>query len=198
MENDSPSTEPLIEKEEEPMSTHPRWTDNPFRPPNLPPEKVAILEERNKALRIFRETGDEGPAIALGLFPAKPEPTHMTYQDTDFTLHRPVLDGPTVDVSIVCANHKHDPYTISLFENTNKWAFGRKPEGGKPSLGPFKNVVRRSADLLYKECRAISEVDNFFAESTTFCVLEGDEPKSITQIVLEPPKLLKPKPKTED
>ena len=176
------------------MSTHPRWTDNPFRPPNLPPEKVAILEERNKALRIFRETGDEGPAIALGLFPAKPEPTHMTYKDTDFTLHRPVPDGPTVDVSIVCADHKHDPYTISLVEHSNKWAYGRKAQGGKTAFGPFKSVMRQSANLLHRECRAITQVGNFFAESTSFCVLEGDEPKSIQQIVLLP---LKPKPKPQ-
>ncbi len=181
------------------MPANDRFSDNPFRDPNLPPEKVAILEERNKALRAYRETGDEGPAIALGLFPAKSEPTYMSYMDTDFTLHRPVPDGPTVDVSVVCASHKHEPYTISLFENTNRWAYGRKTEGGKTAPGSFKSVVRRSASLLRRECRAITEVDNFFAESTIFCVLEGDESKSVQQIVLPPLKpKSKPQPKDEE
>ena len=119
----------------------------------------------------------------------------MSYMDTDFTLHRPVLDGPTVDVSIVCDKHKHEPYTISLVENApNRWGYGRKAEGGKMSPGPFIAVVRRSAGLLRGEGRAITEVDNFFAESTSFDVLEGDEPKSIQQIVLPSPK---PKSKSQ-
>ena len=46
-----------------------RFSDNPFRPPNLTPEQIERIEERNKALRIFRETGDEGPAIEVGIFP---------------------------------------------------------------------------------------------------------------------------------
>ena len=40
-----------------------RFSDNPFRDPNLTPEQVARIEARNKALRIYRETRDEGPAI---------------------------------------------------------------------------------------------------------------------------------------
>ncbi len=186
--------------EENLMPANDRFSDNPFRDPNLTPEQVERLEERNKALRVYRETGDEGPAIALGLFPAKSEPTYMSYMDTDFTLHRPVMDGPTVDVSIVCASHKHEPYTISLVENVpHKWGYGRKTEGGNTSPGPFKSVVRRSASLLRRECRAITEVDNFFAESTNFCVLEGDESKSVQQIVLPPLKpRSKPQPKDEE
>ncbi len=46
-----------------------RFSDNPFRDPNLSPEQVERIEERNRALRIYRETGDTGPAEAVGLFP---------------------------------------------------------------------------------------------------------------------------------
>ena len=43
-----------------------RFTDNPFRDPNLPPDKVAYLDKRNAALRHWRETGDPGPAQEFG------------------------------------------------------------------------------------------------------------------------------------
>ncbi len=54
------------------MPANNRFSDNPFRDPNLTPEQVERIEARNKALRIFRETGDKGPAIEAGIFPAKP------------------------------------------------------------------------------------------------------------------------------
>ena len=50
-----------------------RFSDNPFRDPNLTPEQVERIEKRNESLRIFRETGDEGPAIEIGLFPKPKE-----------------------------------------------------------------------------------------------------------------------------
>ena len=51
------------------MPANNRFSDNPFRDPNLTPEQVERIEKRNEALRIYRETGDEGPAIEIGLFP---------------------------------------------------------------------------------------------------------------------------------
>ena len=163
------------------MPASSRFSDNPFRDPNLTPEQVERIEKRNEALRIYRETGDEGPAIEVGLFPSKPM-TRMTFKGVAFMLHRPELDGPTVDVSIACVTHQHEPYTISLFENTNRWAYGRKAEGGKTHHGNFKTAVRRCADLLTKECTALTEVDEFFGQATIFCVLEGDEPNSFDNI----------------
>ncbi len=166
------------------MPSNSRFSDNPFRDPDLTPEQVDRIEKRNETLRIYRETGDEGPAIEVGLFPSKPM-TGMTYKGTSFMLHRPELDGPTVDVSIECVTHQHEPYTISLFENTSRWAYGRKTEGGKTHHGNFKTGVRRCADLLAKECAALTEVDEFFRQATIFCALEGDEPKSYEQINLD-------------
>ena len=166
------------------MPANARFSDNPFRDPNLTPEQVERIEKRNEALRIFRETGDEGPAIEVGLFPSNPM-TRMTYKGAAFMLHRPELDGPTVDVSIECVTHQHEPYTVSLFENTNRWAYERKTEGGKTHHGNFKAGVRRCADLLARECAALTEVDEFFRQATIFCVLEGDEPKSFERIDLD-------------
>lgn len=53
------------------MPTNNRFSDSPFRDPNLTPEQVERIEQRNRALRIYRETGDEGPAIEAGIFPKR-------------------------------------------------------------------------------------------------------------------------------
>ena len=47
-----------------------RFSDNPFRSPDLTPEQKARLDERDRAIRIFRETGDPGPAQEAGWFPS--------------------------------------------------------------------------------------------------------------------------------
>lgn len=57
-----------------------RFSDNPFRDPNLSPEQVAVIEKRNEALRHYQETGDDGPAIEAGLFPS-PEEEQMSEID---------------------------------------------------------------------------------------------------------------------
>ena len=64
------------------MPVHSRWTDNPFRDPNLTPEQVERIEARHRALRIYRETGDEGPAIEAGLFPSKSKKEDETGEST--------------------------------------------------------------------------------------------------------------------
>ena len=43
-----------------------RFSDNPFRDPNLPADKQRYLDKRNAALREWRETGDPGPAREFG------------------------------------------------------------------------------------------------------------------------------------
>ena len=42
------------------MPANNRFSDNPFRDPNLTPEQVERIEKRNEALRIYRETGMMG------------------------------------------------------------------------------------------------------------------------------------------
>ena len=61
-----------------------RFRDNPFRDPNLPPEKVKILDERAEAIRIYTTTGDPGPAQKLGLFPST---ERMREIDTERTIN---------------------------------------------------------------------------------------------------------------
>ena len=53
------------------MPANDRFSDNPFRDPNLTPQQIERIEARNKALRIYRATGDDGPAIEIGLFPKR-------------------------------------------------------------------------------------------------------------------------------
>ena len=44
-----------------------RFFDNPFRDPNLPPDKVDYLDRRNASLRHLRMISDPGPAREFGL-----------------------------------------------------------------------------------------------------------------------------------
>ena len=53
-----------------------RWTDNPFRSSNLTPEQRARIDERDRVIRHFRETGDPVPAQEAGWFPS-PEKKRM-------------------------------------------------------------------------------------------------------------------------
>ena len=64
-------TEDAQDKQGGIRKAHSRWTDNPFRSPNLPPEQLEWLNKRNEATRIFRETGDDTMAIEIGLFPSR-------------------------------------------------------------------------------------------------------------------------------
>ena len=47
-----------------------RFTDNPFRSPDVTPEQEEWLNKRNEALRIYWATGDKKPAQEIGLFPS--------------------------------------------------------------------------------------------------------------------------------
>ena len=48
----------MAEKEKR-LSGSSRFSDNPFRDPNATPEQIAWLENRNKNMRLYRETGDK-------------------------------------------------------------------------------------------------------------------------------------------
>ena len=50
-----------------------RFSDNPFRDPNLSPDQVAKLDARNAALREYRKTGDPTELQEMGLFPKDDE-----------------------------------------------------------------------------------------------------------------------------
>ncbi len=49
-------------------SRNSRFTDNPFRVPGLPHKQLEWLEQRNRAVKIYRETGDSTLAEEIGLF----------------------------------------------------------------------------------------------------------------------------------
>ena len=56
-----------------------RFSDNPFRDPNLTPEQVRVIGARNDAIRIYHATGDPRPAIEAGLFPERDEDFSSDY-----------------------------------------------------------------------------------------------------------------------
>ena len=59
------------DRKERKRSANSRWTDNPFRKPNLSPEQLEWLNKRDEATRIYQETGDDTLAIQIGLFPPR-------------------------------------------------------------------------------------------------------------------------------
>ena len=141
------------------MPANSRFSDNPFRDPDLTLEQVERIEKRNDALRIYRETGDEGPAIEIGLFPAKPTKL-LSYMKSEFPITR--TSPHSASINILCDPHEHDEFVISIVDMDGRWGIGRKDSGGKTFLGDFDKAIRRCASLLSKECDAISEVDEFF------------------------------------
>ena len=66
-------TENSQDKQDGKRKAHSRWTDNPFRKPNLSPEQLEWLNKRDEATRIYHETGDDTMAIEIGLFPSREE-----------------------------------------------------------------------------------------------------------------------------
>ena len=44
-----------------------RFTDNPFRDPNISPETAAALDRRNAAVRVWHRTGDPSEAAKIGI-----------------------------------------------------------------------------------------------------------------------------------
>lgn len=65
-----------------------RWTDNPFRRPDLTPEQLEWIKKRNEATRIFQETGDDTMAIEIGLFDPKEEGEEASQDDSDTSTER--------------------------------------------------------------------------------------------------------------
>ena len=68
------------DRKERKRSANSRWTDNPFRKPNLSPEQLEWLNKRNEATRIYQETGDDTMAIEIGLFPPRKEKDEVERQ----------------------------------------------------------------------------------------------------------------------
>ena len=81
-----------------------RFSDNPFRDPNLPPEQADYLDRRNSAMRHWRETGDPGPAKEFGF---------------DLPDRRPVtVTGATTIEELIAAHHGGRPIMFGEGEDT--------------------------------------------------------------------------------
>ena len=50
------------------MPSHLRFTDYPFRLPSLTNKQIENIQQRNRAIKIFRETGDPDLPEEIGLF----------------------------------------------------------------------------------------------------------------------------------
>lgn len=63
-----------------------RFSDNPFRDPNLTPEQVAIIEARNEAMREYHKTGDPTELQEMGLFPKNDEAEILDQQNEEHSV----------------------------------------------------------------------------------------------------------------
>ncbi len=150
-----------------------RFTDNPFRDPNATPEQLEWLRKRDEALRIFQETGDRGPAVAIGLFNPKPlgdqedaeEPAmpEKLYQYEGETLRVVRTSPASATVSLQRGAQELEPFIVGLMEDeASGWVVGREKSGNFHE-GNFWSAVDHAAALLIEECNAIHQIDEFFS-----------------------------------
>ena len=93
------------------MPANNRFSDNPFRDPTLTPEQVERIEKRNEALRIYRETGNEGPAIEIGLFPARPTKL-LSYMKMEFPVTRTAPHSASITSSVIYTNTTNSRFRL--------------------------------------------------------------------------------------
>lgn len=88
------------------------------------------------------------------------------FQDRQYVITK---NGPTAaQVNIVCDKHDHRYYIVGLVEDQAAgWILGR-PEAGSPKYaheGEFVGAVENAANLLWRECLSMEELDDFFQGS---------------------------------
>ena len=139
-----------------------RWTDNPFRRPNLTPEQLAWIETRNVAIRIYHDTGDTRLAEDIGLFPKQPRRIY-SYSGHQFHVIR--MGEDAAYIGLWCPSHIHKIYIIGLTEGEDALLVGR-PEQEQPKyeVSSFQEAVEYGAKLLLQDCPLDKQMDDFFAD----------------------------------
>ena len=90
-------------------SDYSRFSEPFTRPPNLSEEQNAKIDQQNEAIRIYRETGDEQPAIDAGLFPSQEEEDQLEKSRKEYEVTGSKdLAKKTGMVSIIEMEEKHD------------------------------------------------------------------------------------------
>ena len=155
-----------------------RFSDNPFRTGEESPEQLEWLRKRDEATRIFHETGDERPAMEIGLFPKKPVKTY-DHKGIEFLVTRTSPHSATV--GLICGVYKHKPFIVGIVEGGDGWAVGQEKSGPTSHPGPFLEAVKYCASTLHEECEATIQLDSFFADdldSDPFAPVIIDDPRN--------------------
>ena len=141
---------------------HSRWTDNPFRRPNLTPEQLAWLETRDVATRIFQETGDTRLAEDIGLFPKQ---ARRLYSYAGHQFHVVQKSDDAAYVGLWCPSHIHKVYIIGLTEDGRSLLVGRPEQDQmKYEVSSFQEGVEYGAKLLLQDCPLENQIHDFFAD----------------------------------
>ena len=147
---------------EGPEADHSRWTDNPFRQPGLTAEQLEWLDKRDKATRIFQETGDSTMAEDIGLFSPKPRKMWV-HGGRQFHVVRKSEDAAYMGLR--CPTHFHKILIIGLLENETELIIGRPDKGeAKFSVNSLEEALEVGANLLLQECPSgfRKQLDDFF------------------------------------
>ena len=82
------------------------------------------------------------------------------YQGEVFEIVQTSPEAATVGLK--CGKHEHRDFIVGLLETETGWAVGRK-ESGHRTGDSFAEAVEHGAAMLLEECKAISQIDEFFA-----------------------------------
>ena len=84
------------------------------------------------------------------------------YQYHGATLEVTRNSGDSAKVNLRCGYHEHQEFIVGLMEHAaGGWVVGRK-EAGYPHKGNFGSAVEQAAKLLFQECAAMGQLNDFF------------------------------------
>ena len=147
-----------------------RWTDNPFRSPNLTPEQIERLDKRGEAMRIFRATGDTTLAQDRGWFPKKPR---RMWEYKGLLFHVVRTAESAAYVGLKCDDRYYKIVVIGLTDwEPHELLVGRvDKDSPKYEAESLEQALQQAAELIIDEIpggperRLIKQLDDFFSDS---------------------------------
>ena len=137
------------------------WQDSPLED-SVSPEQREWLDKRNKATRVFHETGDSTMGEDIGLFPRRPR-RMWSHEGRQFHVVRKSEEAAYIGLR--CPTHFHKIFIIGLLEDETELIIGRPNEGEpKFSVNSLEDALKVGANQLLQECPAgfRKQLDDFF------------------------------------
>lgn len=85
------------------------------------------------------------------------------YQYQGSTLEVTRNSADSAKVNLQCGYHAHREFIVGLMEHeAGGWVVGRE-DAGYPHTGNFVSAVEHAANMLFHECQAMAQLDDFFS-----------------------------------